>query len=332
MNGLKTLKSLCGSLVFRILVGLLLLAILIYTVGEREILGSLFTVDLSYYLLGLFLYIAALGFLGSIRLHTVLVATGNKIKFMTVVNTNFMGMFFANFMPQVVGVDLTRVLELRRQGGAGTDVVASVFLDRVIGLISLFLMTFVGILVGFQLISDPSIIATIIVLAALFFCGWCFLFNLPFLQKFRFILDWPLIHPNREKVVQIYETLYQIRMQPGLIWRLIGICLVSQWVEVASVWALAYALDFSVAPFYFYIFVPIIWLITMLPVSIAGLGVREVAYVFFFSSVGMFQADAFSLSLLVYSTQLIMGIIGGLLFLSSSAKQPVQSRAIKASS
>ena len=61
----------------------------------------------------------------------------------------------------------------------------------------------------------------------------------------------------------------------------------------------------------------------MLPVSLAGLGVREGGVVYFFAKAGVEPAVALSMSLVWFSLNLIVSLLGGLAFLldSHSAKR-----------
>jgi hypothetical protein len=75
------------------------------------------------------------------------------------------------------------------------------------------------------------------------------------------------------------------------------------------------ALNQHINIIYFFIFVPIIILVALLPLSVGGIGVREGAYVYFFSQVGVSASEAFILSLLLYVVMMI-GIIlpGGIIY------------------
>jgi uncharacterized membrane protein YbhN (UPF0104 family) len=75
------------------------------------------------------------------------------------------------------------------------------------------------------------------------------------------------------------------------------------------------ALGTDLPPQYYMIFVPLTSLVLILPISFAGLGVREGAYVFLFSQAGMTQEVALSLSLLVYALGTVSpGLIGGVIY------------------
>ena len=60
---------------------------------------------------------------------------------------------------------------------------------------------------------------------------------------------------------------------------------------------------------------PLITVVAMLPVSVAGLGVREGGVVYFFAKVGVEPAIALSMSLVWFSLSLAVSGLGGLAFL-----------------
>ena len=63
---------------------------------------------------------------------------------------------------------------------------------------------------------------------------------------------------------------------------------------------------------------PAIIVLTMLPISISGIGVREVSFAYFFSHVGVSNEQAVSISLAVFLLILIGNLGGGLLILKEN--------------
>jgi uncharacterized membrane protein YbhN (UPF0104 family) len=61
---------------------------------------------------------------------------------------------------------------------------------------------------------------------------------------------------------------------------------------------------------YFLAFGPLIILTTMLPISISGIGVRESAFIYFFSFAGMDREIAFSISILYFIIYISPSVIG----------------------
>jgi uncharacterized membrane protein YbhN (UPF0104 family) len=72
---------------------------------------------------------------------------------------------------------------------------------------------------------------------------------------------------------------------------------------------------------YYLVFVPLTSLVLILPISFAGLGVREGTYVYLFGQVGLAREVALSLSLLVYALGTVApGLVGGVIYLLRGAR------------
>lgn len=63
---------------------------------------------------------------------------------------------------------------------------------------------------------------------------------------------------------------------------------------------------------------PQIWIITLLPVSIGGFGVREGLFALFFVPMGVSIEQSVLLSLLSFSPFVFIGLLGGLFYLFGS--------------
>ena len=66
----------------------------------------------------------------------------------------------------------------------------------------------------------------------------------------------------------------------------------------------------------YFIFIPIILLILTIPITISGLGLREMLFIQIFATYGIADYVAFSFSLVAdFVFTLIIGIIGGIIFI-----------------
>ena len=81
--------------------------------------------------------------------------------------------------------------------------------------------------------------------------------------------------------------------------------------RVVIVLVLATALGISVSPFDAFTLVPAALLLAMVPISLAGWGVREVVFIQAFSLAGVAPSNALALSLLYGLVGLITGLLGG---------------------
>src|SRR5919199_5891892 len=89
---------------------------------------------------------------------------------------------------------------------------------------------------------------------------------------------------------------------------------------IAINYLVARALGQNLALGYFFLFVPIISTLLLLPISLNGLGVREGAYVLLFASAGVSSATAASMSLAFWAITVSAGLIGGVLYAAQGAR------------
>ena len=81
------------------------------------------------------------------------------------------------------------------------------------------------------------------------------------------------------------------------------------------------SLGISVAPLEFFFIVPAVQLVTMVPVTINGLGLREGAFVILLASLGVPRESAVVLSLLWLAGVLLYGVLGGVIY-STRVREP----------
>ena len=128
------------------------------------------------------------------------------------------------------------------------------------------------------------------------------------------------MHALNEKMKQmllnIAETTRVYQKESWLWWGMI--LLLSFLFQVGMAWIndlLFKSFGIDVPFLHLLVIITIISVITMIPVSLNGLGVREVGYVFFFQSIGVPDGVALSVSLLFFFLVTISSLIGGIFWL-----------------
>jgi predicted neutral ceramidase superfamily lipid hydrolase len=64
----------------------------------------------------------------------------------------------------------------------------------------------------------------------------------------------------------------------------------------------------------YFVFVPVIWVVALLPISLNALGVNEVSFAYFFSLFGAPQEQGVLVSLILFGTTLTSSAVGGVLW------------------
>jgi uncharacterized membrane protein YbhN (UPF0104 family) len=93
-------------------------------------------------------------------------------------------------------------------------------------------------------------------------------------------------------------------------------------VQIVTQVALARALGLRIPWYFFFVFVPIVNVAGMAPVSFSGIGVREGGYWYFLSGLGIERETSIALGLLSSAVVLANGLTGGLVFLLGKQRTP----------
>ena len=111
-----------------------------------------------------------------------------------------------------------------------------------------------------------------------------------------------------EKLQLIYEGLRALIRAPGSVFVIIGLSLVIQFIAVCVMWFAAQSLNFDSSFGVFLIFIPLVNLSIMIPITINGLGLREGLYLLLFAEQ---DEMAVALGLVQFVIVMIVGLPGG---------------------
>ncbi len=232
----------------------------------------------------------------------------------------FVGIFSNFFLPTVIGGDITRGYYLRKSGVGWKEAIGSIMVERILGFAATVALALVATLLGFNLVADMSIKIGVIVFGVGCFSALLFLyrrtaplnFRIPVAGKLKALTD----------LIQIAQDYKKTRV----LGYAFLISVASQLVGIASIYCIGLSLGSSTGFAYYLILLPITWLVSMVPISINGLGLREGAFVFLFVSVGMTKEMAFAISALSLLQAIAQGMIGGLFFVAAPPQKRVVER------
>jgi uncharacterized membrane protein YbhN (UPF0104 family) len=233
----------------------------------------------------------------------------------------FIGSFWGLFLPSNLAPDAVRVyLATRTRSHQTSEMFSSVFIDRFVGMAVLLGLAGIAVFIlitlhqatlGFS--ASAVVIAGSLSLPAIFWL-WGKLPGpeaLPFHMAGRF----------GEKFRKLYASCHAYRQERGLLIKVALLAVISHTGAILMVYVLSLALGFRVGVLYFFLLVPLITVVTMLPVSLGGVGVQEGTFVYFFSLVGVPLSGALALSLLLRAISIVASLPGGFLSLSRGGYQ-----------
>ncbi len=223
----------------------------------------------------------------------------------------FVGLFFNNVLPTTVGGDAVRAWEASLDTGEIPEAVGSVVTERLIAGVALG----VTALLGLPFVEVTSRLALLVMLFLLIDVGLVALFLAP---KVADGVVLKLLPPRftglRDAVGGTVRVVRATLRDRSLFLIVIALSVLFQ-VFVAGVNACIFeAMDVHVGLGQCLIYTPMIFTITMLPISLSGLGVREAAYWYFFAQAGVGKVEAVGASLAFFVIVGLCSLPGAPLF------------------
>ena len=229
----------------------------------------------------------------------------------------FIGMFFNLFGPSTLGGDLVRALYL----GAGRRrrlAISSVVFDRASGLALLVALGALGFLLFPEYRFPRSLILSTVAVGGLLVAGW---WAAPRLVRLLPAGRWTR-ELRREVEREVEVDLAPLWRDRRLLGGIAFVSIVFHLTQVAAQYVLARAVGAQLPFSYCLIFHPVISVMTALPVSVNGVGVREGGYLYFLTRIDVDDSIAITLSLLSFGVTVLGGLLGGAVFLISGATLP----------
>ncbi|MGN6377914.1 MAG: lysylphosphatidylglycerol synthase transmembrane domain-containing protein, partial [Gaiellales bacterium] len=217
--------------------------------------------------------------------------------------TYFVALFAGQFLPAAIGGDAVRAVELGRRTRDAPEAVASVLIDRLVGVVSLGVLAVVAFAIGGSAAHRPEVVvaeaafglAAIAILAMLFSSR---------LRGFVARTLGPRAGGRRLAAgQQFYEALHTYRHHRAALAAVFGLAMVVQAARVGVIWMLVKALELDVNFPVILVTGPVVFAALVLPVSLNGIGVREAVFVYFLRPyVPVAEAIALGLAFLAVGT------------------------------
>lgn len=289
---------------FKVVLSLVLLAILLAETDLSQLAGAVARAQSGWVLAALLGYLAS-QVVSAIRWTMLARPLGFREPFSHFFGAYFTGMYMNLFAPSTVAGDIGRALFLaggqKRRALAFTTVLA----DRGLGFVVLVWIAAFAIFTqpGYDL--PPPLYWSALVVPPTTLLGWLFGPKL----AVRFLAPENHWRTLVERDLAPYWNDYRLLAETC------AVAGVFHSIQIGTQVFLAWALGIKVPASFFFIFVPVVNIVGMLPVSFSGIGIREGGYWFFLSQVGVDRANALALGLLSSVVVLITGLAGGLVFL-----------------
>jgi glycosyltransferase 2 family protein len=249
------------------------------------------------------------------RWQKIATACGANLAFGPALQLSFIAAFFNQVLPSTVGGDGARIWFLARKGAGWAHATYSVLIDRVAGLLMLALIVIACLPWTMKLIHDPMARSVLLVIGFGAVAGGAIFLLMG--TRFRRWLDpWPLTR-HLSAASRIAATLCA---SPPSISYVIACSITIHLITIVSAWCCIKAIAAPVSLAQVLFLLPPVILVSTIPISIAGWGVRETSMIAAFSFAGLAEGDGLTLSILFGAATFAVGLIGGLVWILSGLR------------
>lgn len=299
----------------------------IWTVGPQSLVEVFHQVQPLWFVLA----IACMGVVvvcGVVRWQWILRVQGLELPLKRTFSINFIGLFFNAFMLGATGGDVMKAWYVARETNhKKAEAVATVIVDRVIGLLVLFVIALVMMLSFWHRVYDDARLRTFTVFTLAFVLGTVAITALSFWKGFADRLPGlrPLLQrlPKYDTMCRMIEACRVYASHPVVLGKTAAITVAVHGFSMLAIVCIGKGLGITQAGFVdYFLYLPIVNSISAIPITISGFGVREGMYVAMFDRVGVPGAAALALSLLGYFANLFWSLVGAVFYITHRKDLP----------
>ncbi|HAF07968.1 TPA: hypothetical protein DCG82_06150 [candidate division WOR-3] len=298
--------------ILRILITVLILFLIFRNIDTTQLFkilknSNIFLLFLSVITIGIVCFIISLRWQLVLKLYNFNVSIWRAFR---IYNIAF---FFNNFLPSTIGMDFIRGAYIVSDEKRIADVISSIIIERWIGLLGIIVYISItpliffkyGVTKYFLYVSIIGILASVIFITVIISDK---VFNF-----FIFLFSKIKILKIGEKINSLMNSLRIIKHRKSDLVYNLFLSIMIQVVFVVTNHLIVISQGLSVKLIDEIIYVPFISIISMIPITINGLGLREWAYINFFKLTT--KEEIVSLSLTFFLVSVLYSIVGGFLFI-----------------
>lgn len=306
---MKKLKNILNSKLFQLSFSALLIFVAFRKVNIAHLLGEVHQAP-WWVVIILLAYMALSMFLGGLRWGILVLGKISLRDLWAFTRATYAGCFYSLFFPSSVGGDLLKWTSLMKKYPeiSKLKLAGTALIDRVIGFSAFSIAAMIALVAGKILrYQFPDILFWLFLginFALVVF--YVLVFTIDFeklLSKFKFL----------NKVLEIVDLLKNSNKKRIIICFLIS--LVSEPVWMLMTWFSSLTFKANIKLLQVFIFMPIISLILVLPISWAGFGARENLFLVFFGQLGFDSEKLLLVSAFTGIMGILNALIGGLVLL-----------------
>ena len=302
--------------VLKAMISSLLLGFVIWKYSLWEAASLLLAIEAEAVAVALFLVLAGI-LLSAWKWGLLLNATGTPAPFARTLRLFWIGAFFSNFLPGRTGGDLVRAYGIAHESRQRVAAALSVVFDRTFNLSALVAIGLIALTANLgsfpqvRLADSAAWVWGCVAAAGLSCLG-----ILAFRSRLRY----------HRRVTAVLEAAAaagrSLWRRPLSLLAVNALAVVYQSISIIYNYVIARGLGLDVQLGIFFCLIPAIALVTMLPITLNGLGLREGAYILAFTQAGVTAEEAAVIAVAATLGTIGVSLFGGLLYATSPARMP----------
>lgn len=306
-----------GHNLFRLVLGIALTAFVIWWVGLDRVWRAFASIRPVW-----IIPILATAYIGiaisCMRWRVLLAVRGIRVSLHRLIFYYVIGYFFSIFLPSMFGGDVVRSYVFGKEIKSQVESFASVFMERLTGLTGLVGVAFAAALVNHATLREKGLALIIYAIVAGFIVFVTLIFTRPFIALLGRAVRWKRIAVWRDRFLTFHEAVYSFRSQRRAVALALIYSVIFQILTSVNTYIVCLSLGIEVRFLDIMLVVPIILLICTMPLTPNAMGVWEGAFMVFFSRLGVPEAGALSIGLVLRAKNILVALLGGLFYTMSS--------------
>ena len=302
------------TIFLKVIVSFGIISFLVNQVDFTKIIDILKNVDILIITYAL-IFLSIQVFVATLRWQFVLKCQNMSLDYKDTFQILWSGLFFNQVMPSSVGGDVIRGYYLKKQGVTLGKATLGVLMDRLFGMLGLVILVVASLPILFELVDEPIAHMGVLLIAL----------GISLVLLVAFFTDKLPGNFGHLKLIRGFYALSQgarhciVKRYNGLIILIISILI--HLISVVAVMIIALGLGLNIEWRGFLLMVPLVGLMMVVPISIAGWGVREGVMVVGFGYLGVAPESALALSILYGLSMLVVALPGGIIWMLKRSHQ-----------
>jgi len=243
---------------------------------------------------------------------------GSRPPFRGILRVFFVSTFVGTFLPSVGG-DVYRAYSLARHHVRMSESVASVLMDRLLGVLSMVIVGAAALIPTRDVELQRGVVPVLV--ASALACALVAL--VIFSERAARVAERLTAIVPFERLRRVTSTLTDaVRRYADHHGKLLSVLIVSvivQIIRVIQAWCLGRGIGIELPLTVYFAFMPLVLLVMLLPITVNGLGTSQLAFNRLFVPAGATPTHAFALSILFVALGIVGNLPGGILYATATS-------------